>query len=208
MSKRSLDPAEATPATKRQRRRIAKESDLVDKSIQRDIGRKVFEDSKSVQERARPYRLLAAQMPLSALTTTWSLGQNRPVDRQHVRKLKGLFQQSGLNRRAPENRLFVLCRREEVAKMMRHLGLEVAPAAEDGRTPSFDDWLTVNDGRPAEVMAGQHRMKALEAYVEQTGAGEAELWWICDFYDRGRLGPKKRSKQAAIDISGVDSADD
>ncbi|RSL85735.1 hypothetical protein CEP52_016048 [Fusarium oligoseptatum] len=38
-------------------------------------------------------------------------------------------------------------------------------------------------------MAGQHRVKALEAYVRKTGAAEEELWWTCELYDRDTLPP-------------------
>jgi hypothetical protein len=36
-------------------------------------------------------------------------------------------------------------------------------------------------------MAGQHRIKALEMYVLETGADEKELWWACEFYDKGKF---------------------
>ncbi|KAH7471348.1 hypothetical protein BFJ68_g16198 [Fusarium oxysporum] len=37
-------------------------------------------------------------------------------------------------------------------------------------------------------MDGQHRIKALEAYVQATGAAEEELWWTCEFYDKDNVG--------------------
>lgn len=50
---------------------------------------------------------------------------------------------------------------------------------------SFQNWLDINDEK-AEVMAGQHRLEALREYVKQTGSGSEELWWVCEFYDRGK----------------------
>lgn len=159
-----------------------------------------FEDEASVRERARPYRLVTARMPLRALTTTWSLGTNRPVDRQQVRKLCSIFAQAGLNRRAEENYLLVLSSREDTTRMCRHLQGDEADnddASADPTPLSFAEWPTVNEGRPAEVMAGQHRMKALEAYARQTRAGDEELWWTCVFYDRGRSSPPAADRRQA-----------
>lgn len=48
----------------------------------------------------------------------------------------------------------------------------------------FDDWMLVNDER-AEVMAGQHRIEALREYVRQTRGNTRDLWWVCEFYDKG-----------------------
>lgn len=38
--------------------------------------------------------------------------------------------------------------------MMRYFSLEVALAAKDGRTPSFNNWLIINNRRLVEVIAG------------------------------------------------------
>lgn len=34
-------------------------------------------------------------------------------------------------------------------------------------------------------MAGQHRIEALKDYVKQTHSDSSDLWWICEFYDKG-----------------------
>ncbi|KAG7402837.1 hypothetical protein Forpe1208_v016711 [Fusarium oxysporum f. sp. rapae] len=128
-------------------------------------------------------------MPTNALTSTWSLGKNRRLDTKHVRTLCAIFTQGGLNRKAEENHLLVLCSRADVSRMMKHLqrqGQSIDPEIPE-ELPFFDEWLSVNRGNQAEVMAGQHRIKALEAYVQETGANEKELWWTCEFYDKDTL---------------------
>ena len=79
-----------------------------------------FEDIQSTREQARPYRLLTARMPTRALTSQWSLGQNRRVDLRHVQRLCGIFANGGLKRRAKENYLLVLCSKAEVSNMQAH----------------------------------------------------------------------------------------
>ena len=145
---------------------------------------KHFEDGESMREEAQPYRIVTARMPIHALTSTWSLGRNRPVDAHHIRRLYNIFAQGGLNRTAEENHIIVLCSRAETSKMMKHLD-EIGVGAINDGVLCFDDWLSVNEGKLVEIMAGQHRVKALEAYVERTHASEKELWWTCEFYDQG-----------------------
>jgi hypothetical protein len=55
----------------------------------------------------------------------------------------------------------------------------------DGVWVSFMDWMLVN-GRPAELMAGNHRMEALKEHLKQLKSADDERWWICDIYDQGR----------------------
>ncbi|GKU10393.1 unnamed protein product, partial [Fusarium langsethiae] len=153
-------------------------------------GKKIcFKDEDSVREQARKHRILTARMPTNALTSTWSLGKNRRLDTKHVRTLCGIFTQGGLNRKAEENHLLVLCSQADVSRMMKHLqrqGRSIDPEISE-ELPFFDEWLSVNRGSQAEVMAGQHRIKALETYVQETGADEKELWWTCEFYDKDTL---------------------
>jgi hypothetical protein len=146
------------------------------------------DEGASARIRARPYLLVTARMPVQALTSTWSLGQNRPVDERHVRQLRSLFDQGGLNRQAIENRLFVLCRREDVERMQKHLEEEgeASGPPRNEEHPYFRDWLSVVR-RPAELMAGQHRTQALRQYVASLGSrGDDDLWWTCELYDHGR----------------------
>lgn len=155
-----------------------------------DYGRKRghFKDEDSIRQQARRHRILTARMPTKALTSTWSLGKNRRLDVKHVRALCAIFTQGGLNRKAEENHLLVLCSRADVSRMMEHLRRrsQVADSEAPEDVPFFEEWLSVNRGSLVEIMAGQHRVKALEAYVKETGATEGELWWTCEFYDKGK----------------------
>jgi hypothetical protein len=42
----------------------------------------------------------------------------------------------------------------------------------------------MNNEKP-EVMAGQHRIEALRVYVKYTSYKPEDLWWVCEFYDKG-----------------------
>lgn len=154
-----------------------------------NVGKKEndFQEADSVRQQAQPYRLVTARLPIAALTQTWSIGKNRRVDRQHARNLCSVFMQGGLQRRAEENHLLVLCSASEVARMMDHLGSQGRQSSGPvtGEPDLFADWLMVNQGKKVELMAGQHRVEALREYVKQMGCGEEELWWTCEFYDRG-----------------------
>lgn len=56
--------------------------------------------------------------------------------------------------------------------------------ADRDRVLSFKNWAEVNDKRP-EVMAGQHRIEALQEYAKRTGADPDEQTWVCEIYDKG-----------------------
>lgn len=140
-----------------------------------------FREGESVKERARPFLLAVAEMPVDVLDTTWSVGQNRPIEQDHVHELKEMFKKGGLERRAPENRITALCSADEV----RHMR-----AAVNGRREEcFLDWAAVNEGT-VEVMAGQHRIKALRDYIGETGTPPTELWWTCELYDKNIFRPR------------------
>lgn len=146
-----------------------------------------LDDTGSVWQQAEPHYIITARMPINALTTRWSLGENRQIDTRQVQRLCSIFKKGGLKRNAKENRVLVLCSVQEVSMMKQHLNLdEAATASLLGETLFFKDWLHIHGGRQAEVMAGQHRLKALESYVQQMKWGDEELWWQCDFYNRGK----------------------
>ncbi|WYZ36255.1 hypothetical protein EsH8_XII_000005 [Colletotrichum jinshuiense] len=127
-----------------------------------------FREGDSVKERARLFLLSVAEMPVDVLNTTWSVGQNRPIEQDHVHEPKEMFKKGGLERRAPENRITALCSADEVHRMR---------AALNGRREEcFLDWAAVNEGT-VEVMAGQHCIKALRDYIGETGTPPTELWW-------------------------------
>jgi len=155
-------------------------------------------DTKSVREQAEPYRLYTAKLPLEALTPSWSIGSNRAVNIKHVQDLYRIFKENGLQRECVENRLLVACTQAEVQKMLDHikssaLGVDRSGGkAENGLQPwpSFEGWVLVN-GSKAEIMAGQHRVEALKMFLKHKGnevARKEQSWWICDIYDKGRLG--------------------
>ncbi|KAK1841576.1 hypothetical protein CCHR01_15810 [Colletotrichum chrysophilum] len=130
-----------------------------------------FIESSSTRERAYPFLLAVTRMPVDVLDTAWSVGRNRPINAAHVQGLVHIFRSSGLEQRAPENRIVVLCNAEE--------------NNDDGpREVSFLRWAEVN-GSKAEVLAGQHRIQALREYVKETGTLGSDLWWVCELYDRG-----------------------
>jgi hypothetical protein len=140
-------------------------------------------ESESTMEQARPYLLAVARLRLSVLDTTWSVGRNRNVEVGHVQELKEIFKTVGLERRAPENRIWGLCSAAEVQRVR-------TAATQNGQQHEEDiflDWATINEGSKVEVMAGQHRIAALQAYVSEVGGQPGDLWWTCELYDRGTL---------------------
>ncbi len=78
--------------------------------------------------------------------------------------------------------------------MLRHLGRTSSPTrvesddatAQDKDTElSFQDWPKVV-GDKAELIAGNHRVEALNKYLQLIGSGDEERWWVCDIYDKGK----------------------
>ncbi|KAF7561207.1 hypothetical protein G7046_g2927 [Stylonectria norvegica] len=115
--------------------------------------------------------------------------QDELSNRQHVSRLRRIFEQGALERQAEENYLLVQCSAEGVARMLSHLedpGLD--PASE--KVLSFRDWMSINQDEKIEVMAGQHRIEALREYIKQIGADTEEWWWTCEIYDRDKLPPE------------------
>ncbi|KAF4806473.1 hypothetical protein CGCSCA5_v014353 [Colletotrichum siamense] len=161
-----------------------------------------YQDSSSARERARPYLLAVAKMPIAVLDTTWSVGRNRSINTAHVQELLHMFRSSRLERRAPEKRIIVLCSADEVSRMQQAFGnVEEDEQDEDMKEEEDDDegdtypkmsflrWAEVNGGK-AEVMAGQHRIQALREYIKEMGAAGPQPWWTCELYDKGRTGRK------------------
>ncbi|KAL6405716.1 hypothetical protein AUP68_10853 [Ilyonectria robusta] len=146
-----------------------------------------FQTGESVREQARPRRIAVARMCIKDLTPKWTLGQNRPIDKGQVQKLLNIFKRGGVNRTAKEHYLQLLCSSSEVTRMKAHLGLEERTM----ETPTegilcFNDWHTVNQTQ-VEIMAGQHRVEALKAYMLETKSEAKEGWWICEIYDQVEL---------------------
>jgi len=128
------------------------------------------------------------------------------LDENHASKLCGIFEQGGLNRKAEENYLRVLCSADDVQRMLNSLGRDTASSTDD--IPDFRNWSDVNNGRQVELMAGQHRVRALGRYMEKTGCGEEEAWWTCEFYDKGmvshlldRMAAKDHTDRIPLDLN-------
>src|SRR6266487_1108570 len=81
----------------------------------------VFTNEKGPRNQAEPYRLGTVRLQVDDLTTTWSLGQNRPLNDRHVRELCQAFLAHGVRRVLPQNRLAVAASKSEVDSMMQHL---------------------------------------------------------------------------------------
>ncbi|KAG5991702.1 hypothetical protein E4U52_003411 [Claviceps spartinae] len=124
-------------------------------------------------------------MPIKLLSTTWTLGSNRLLDRRHVQKLRKAFVElGGPNRDLEEHHLKVLCTGAEVERMLKALGLQDGAKQAESIMPNFTMWPDVNGPAPLELLAGQHRIRALGEWVKVAKLGEEELWWPCKFYDR------------------------
>lgn len=122
-------------------------------------------------------------MPVKALTAEWSVGKNRPINEEHVKGLVNIFRRGGVKRSEARNHLLVLSTRSDVEAVLRATGHGNA-AGSRAETPSFDCWLSVNHNQ-VEILAGQHRVEALKRHVKESGVGDEELWWPCEFYDGG-----------------------
>jgi hypothetical protein len=77
------------------------------------------------------------------------------VDWKHVQKHCGIFKKGGLKRKAKDNHLLLLCSKEDVSLMKKHLELDdAATVTSSGEILRFDSWLSVHKGKKAEIMAG------------------------------------------------------
>ncbi|KAG6082455.1 hypothetical protein E4U15_002503 [Claviceps sp. LM218 group G6] len=139
--------------------------------------------------------IITARMPIKLLSTTWTLGSNRLLDRRHVQKLRKAFVElGGPNRDLEEHHLKVLCTGAEVERMLKALGLQDGAKQAESIMPNFTMWPDVNGPAPLELLAGQHRIRALEEWVKVAKLGEEELWWPCKFYDRDSISLEQNMK--------------
>lgn len=157
-----------------------------------------LKEIESVCEQAEPHRLVTAKFPIDALTPEWTVGANRSIDEAHKQRLCEIFNEQGVLRKDPGHRLRVACTKEQVRRMLDHVGWEHAQdgqVAASGDTqrkasewPSFEDWDAIV-GEKAELMAGNHRVEALKKRLQLSKCGNEERWWICDIYDKGKTPP-------------------
>ncbi|KAG8664372.1 uncharacterized protein FPOAC1_013710 [Fusarium poae] len=146
-----------------------------------------FIEVDSLRKQAQPYRLAVAELPVDLLDSSWSRGNNRALDRNHVAHLCRSFRQGNLARRAEENYIQVSCSADALQKVMAAIPETDRSAVDDHHGVfSFRHWADITDEKP-ELMAGQHRVEALRSYVNQTASSSDDLWWICEFYDRAAL---------------------
>lgn len=147
-----------------------------------------YTNIKSIRQQAEPYQLGTARFPINALTPTWRIGSNRPIDKKHVQDLSQIFEKQ-LQREQEENHLRIACSRIEFQRMTDHLQKAEKSASE--LWPAFDDWMSVNKCK-AEIMSGQHRVEALRVFLARIGTvvAKEQSWWICDIYDQGNIRPR------------------
>ncbi|KAG6150585.1 hypothetical protein E4U11_008267 [Claviceps purpurea] len=55
-------------------------------------------------------------------------------------------------------------------------------------------WPDVNGREQLELLAGQHRIRALEEWVKLAKLGEEELWRPCKFYDEDSISLEQNMK--------------
>ncbi|PON19955.1 hypothetical protein TGAM01_v211180 [Trichoderma gamsii] len=159
--------------------------------------RVVIEELSSARTLASSHLLAVAKLPLDVLSTRWSEGKNRPVDEDHIDKLRRSFINRGFGRLDQENYMKVTCSAEAVDAIKAHLRKRAHSAGDPvvspggGQTTSqkqssepldFRAWAEVTD-ELAELLDGQHRLKAAH---QALGAGNSsEKWWTCEIYNKG-----------------------
>src|SRR5271154_2472983 len=72
---------------------------------------------KPAREPAEPYRICTAKFPIDALTPSWSIGSNRPIDSRHVLRLCKTFRGDGIQRESQNNYLLVGCTGDQIERM-------------------------------------------------------------------------------------------
>src|SRR5271167_3002006 len=159
-------------------------------------------NSQYLHPTAEPFRIGTAKLPLDALTTVWRIGTNRPLENKQVQRLQRIYKQDGVAREVEEHHLVVACTRAEFERAVEDYCSKAqddtpetlqpsirsrSPQAFPGiKWPLLSSWLNVGN-KPAELIAGQHRVKAFQEYLalQRLPALENESWWVCDFYDIG-----------------------
>src|SRR5271168_911264 len=147
---------------------------------------------KPARELAEPYRICTAKFPIDALTPSWSIGSNRPVNNKHVLSLCKTFEgDDGLQRESQNNYLMVGCTGEQVERMKLHHHTANTTISWSEGVLSFLEWMAVNEEN-AEIISGQHRVEALKMFLQRNSkrlnlSEGDERWWVCDMYNLGIL---------------------
>ncbi|KAF1951134.1 hypothetical protein CC80DRAFT_509011 [Byssothecium circinans] len=163
---------------------------LQKRRTQRDSESPYAEPRISITGQAANYLLATAKFPIDQLTADWAIGQNRPINKAHKKRIHQLYNEVGVLRRDSSHRLQVTCTKAQVDKMRNWLAEN--PAAENiqDNVPSFMDWAAAGC-QPAELMAGNHRVQALQDFLEETGRNSPEERYkqfqqnICSFLGMG-----------------------
>lgn len=169
-----------------QPKRVQKRTPLPNETLQNSVY--LVGSDAAVRELAKPYLLATAKVPLDVFSFHWSLGKNRFINRKQVENLCDIFSKQSLDREYDDHHIRGLCSRAEVERITQYLQRNGDPR-EPHAWPSFLDWMAVN-GTQIELMAGQHRVKALREHVLCSNLSEDQLWWICDLYDKDTLPPE------------------
>jgi hypothetical protein len=104
------------------------------------------------------------------------MGSNRDVDVKHVRQLCQLFEEHGLQRQDRTYRVRLLCHAKDVRTMCDRLGIDATPNDHSTDPSSFEGWSTFTSSS-AELLAGNHRIYALEAFLKQRKITDESKRW-------------------------------
>lgn len=175
--------ADRTESKRRRRNNTKTVEPAVTTQLPQQHKQREFQEADSLEQQTRDYHIVTARLPTSVLQPRWTLGKNRQLDEQHAQNLCNIFKSGSLDRKSKENYLRVLCSTVHTDKMLEYLRHQ--GSSNENGVQSFAEWATVNPNVHVELMSGQHRVRALDLYIQQTGASEDEAWWTCDFYDKG-----------------------
>jgi Protein of unknown function (DUF3723) len=157
------------------------------------------EELSSARKLASSHLLAVAKLPLDVLSTRWSEGKNRPVDEDHIIKLRRSFTDRGLGRLDQENYMKVTCSAAAIDAIKAHLRerahstgdlviREAGNQAENEKLSleplDFRAWAEVTD-EPVELLDGQHRLKAAQQALGASSS--SEKWWTCEVYNKGMM---------------------
>ncbi|KAJ0336853.1 hypothetical protein COL154_013567 [Colletotrichum chrysophilum] len=193
--KRRSSQADINPAPSAAKRRISSKTTSLPaptaSHAHNDMTRIDTSKSHFVRTRAaEPYFLQLAKVRLSDMKFCWTrYTDSREIIPRQVDHLVEKFRHVGVQREDPVNFMKALVSREQLDAMMSHLGVDAEDPPPRHIILPFCDWSAVN-GRPLDVIAGQHRAAAFKTYMSAKGGADVdfqEAWWICELYDADAL---------------------